>query len=640
MKNLYGCLIAFLVLIAASNAPAVVINEIRIDHTGTDTDEYFELKGTPNESLAGYTYIVIGDDGTGSGIIESVASLGALTIQADGYLAVHKATTTGACTGYDMDLTLNSENSDNVTHMLVTGFTGALNQDIDTNNDGVLDSTPWTTIEDCVAMVTATGPPGGDYVYCATTAGPDGSFVPGHILRCPDGTGNWAIGSFSNLCTFDTPGAANNCSNLPPTIFNVHHLPCAPTAAQTVDVLADVVDPNANVTSVRVYYKLEAAVSFDSVTASLSSGDTYEATLPAQIDQSRVVYYIGARDATGNFVKSPSTAPTATRDYRVGLQTIASIQSSTTADSCLSSTLFGKAVNVVGVVTHAPYEYSDDFFYIQSGIGPNSGIKVFAPDSSFVPNMGDSVRVSGYIDEFRCQTEVVVFTDCGTVLGTNRRVRARQLANLSDVNNEINESMLVTIAGPMTVATGFDTTNIGSEFKVGTGSNITYVGDDTFFPDLVGYTVVPTPGMVLDALTGIVATRRPNSTPARPDPTIILHLDPRRDNDVDRDYTDVGDDDLAVVRAFHLRQNAPNPFNPLTKIEFDIPAAGRARLEIYDAAGRVVRVLVDRDYAGPRRDSVVWDGRDDAGQVVSSGVYFYKLVAGDYAATRKMLLLK
>ncbi len=59
------------------------------------------------------------------------------SIQADGYLAVHKSGTVGDCSGYDVDLTLNFENSDNVTHLLVTGFTGTNGDDLDTDDDGV-----------------------------------------------------------------------------------------------------------------------------------------------------------------------------------------------------------------------------------------------------------------------------------------------------------------------------------------------------------------------------------------------------------------------------------------------------------------------------------------------------------------------
>lgn len=659
MKRIYCWLAAALTLAVAAGAQATpVINELRTDQVGTDTDEYFELAGNPGESLAGLTYIVIGDTPAGlSGVIESITDLNLLSIQPDGYLALYRTGDTPVCTGYDGSAAMTFENSDNVTHMLVSGFTGTANQDLDTNDDGVLDITPWTAIISSVGLVgpNPPNPAGGiEYVYSTTRVGPDGTFVPSHILRCPDRTGNFAMGSFSVVCTYDSPGAANNCSNLPPDVGNVKHSPCAPTAAQTVTISVDVADPNNNVTSVRVYYKLEAAATYDSIPATLASGVTYTATLPARPDQSRVLYYIGARDATSNYVKYPASAPTpttctatppatcATRDYRVGLQTISSVQSSTVADSCLSSTFKGKAVNVVGVVTHKKFEFSDNFFYMQSGIGPYSGIKIFGSDSTFVPQLGDSVRVAGYVDEFNCQTEVVMFADCATILGSNRRVRARALAQVSDIQQEQNESMLVTVQGPITVATANDSTNLGKEFKIGTGSNIAYVGDDTFFPDGIGYTVVPAPGMVLDAITGIVGYRRTNTTPApRPDPTILLRLEPRRDNDVDRDYTDVGDgDQVDVVKAFHLTQNTPNPFNPVTTIEFSVAHAGQVSLRIFDSSGKLVRTLLESAYAGPTAQRVTWDGRDDRGVTVGSGLYFYKLQAGDAVATRKMLLLK
>jgi hypothetical protein len=463
------------------------------------------------------------------------------------------------------------------------------------------------------------------------------------MQRCPNGVDtNNSANDFSALNR--TPKAANGCNSIPPTVQSLRYLPCFVTAAQTVTLTVNVTDENNDLTSVRAYYKLEAAANFDSLNMVAGPPGTYTATLPGQIDQSHVKFYVGARDATGNLTRNPSSAPGFTRSYRVGLQTIASLQVPSVSDSCSQSSQLDKAANVVGVVTHRKFEYSGNFFYIQNGIGPNSGIKVFTTvDSSFVPNMGDSVRVSGFIDEFNCTTELVLFADCGTTLGTNRRVRARQLANVSDIQLEANESMLVTVQGPITVATGFDGTNLGDEFKVGTGSNIAYVGDDTFFPDGIGYTTVPAPGMILDALTGIVGYRRVDTTTPGPreNQHIILRLEPRRDNDVDRDITDVGDgDELDVVKAFHLGQNNPNPFNPATTIEFSVPKAGHAVLRIYDGQGKIVRTLVDRDYVAAARDRADWDGRDDAGQLVSSGVYFYKLEAGDSVASRKMLLLK
>jgi hypothetical protein len=89
-----------------------------------------------------------------------------------------------------------------------------------------------------------------------------------------------------------------------------------------------------------------------------------------------------------------------------------------------------------------------------------------------------------------------------------------------------------------------------------------------------------------------------------------------------------------------LHQNVPNPFNPVTTISYDVPAGGGAvSLAVYDVAGRLVRTLVSGAQDEGRRQ-VSWDGRDGLGQAMSSGVYFYRLKAGDAVHTRKMLLLK
>jgi thiol-disulfide isomerase/thioredoxin len=92
--------------------------------------------------------------------------------------------------------------------------------------------------------------------------------------------------------------------------------------------------------------------------------------------------------------------------------------------------------------------------------------------------------------------------------------------------------------------------------------------------------------------------------------------------------------------TFALEQNFPNPFNPATTVRFSVPAgAENVALRILNVDGRVVRTLVDGDL-GPGPYSRVWDGRDDRGETVASGVYFMRLEAGDEVSTRKMTLLK
>jgi hypothetical protein len=98
----------------------------------------------------------------------------------------------------------------------------------------------------------------------------------------------------------------------------------------------------------------------------------------------------------------------------------------------------------------------------------------------------------------------------------------------------------------------------------------------------------------------------------------------------------------AAPSSLALGQNHPNPFNPQTAIPYTLPngsAPVHVRLSIHDVAGKVVRTLVDEAQAGGPRE-VVWDGRDDRGGPVSSGVYFYVLAAGGERRTRKLVLLK
>ena len=93
---------------------------------------------------------------------------------------------------------------------------------------------------------------------------------------------------------------------------------------------------------------------------------------------------------------------------------------------------------------------------------------------------------------------------------------------------------------------------------------------------------------------------------------------------------------------FALTQNYPNPFNATTTIAYMVPAGAAGaqhKLEIYDIQGRLIRTLVDRAAeAGSHR--VVWDGRDQGGQMVASGLYFYRLQAGSFMETRRLVLLK
>ena len=111
-----------------------------------------------------------------------------------------------------------------------------------------------------------------------------------------------------------------------------------------------------------------------------------------------------------------------------------------------------------------------------------------------------------------------------------------------------------------------------------------------------------------------------------------------------RDMADLGqlgiDDDFAgIAREFALYPNFPNPFNPETRIRFQLAENSDVKLMVYDVLGRKVRTLVsDRMDAG--HHVINWDGLNDAGTDVASGMYVYRIKAGDFIAHRKMLLVR
>jgi hypothetical protein len=102
------------------------------------------------------------------------------------------------------------------------------------------------------------------------------------------------------------------------------------------------------------------------------------------------------------------------------------------------------------------------------------------------------------------------------------------------------------------------------------------------------------------------------------------------------------DPDIRLPAAFALTQNYPNPFNPSTTIAFDVPSNGAGEtvtLTVYDIRGRLVSTLVERELE-PGHHTVSWNGRDERGRAVSSGIYLYTLRAAGETFTRKMTVVK
>ncbi|HPT72720.1 MAG TPA: T9SS type A sorting domain-containing protein, partial [Candidatus Cloacimonadota bacterium] len=99
------------------------------------------------------------------------------------------------------------------------------------------------------------------------------------------------------------------------------------------------------------------------------------------------------------------------------------------------------------------------------------------------------------------------------------------------------------------------------------------------------------------------------------------------------------DNQSAPVSVLSLGHNYPNPFNPSTTIEYSVPMTAKVKLRIYNIRGQLVKELVNQTVE-PGRYKAVWEGKNNAGHSVASGVYFYRIEANGKTITKKMLMLK
>lgn len=103
--------------------------------------------------------------------------------------------------------------------------------------------------------------------------------------------------------------------------------------------------------------------------------------------------------------------------------------------------------------------------------------------------------------------------------------------------------------------------------------------------------------------------------------------------------TGISDNSSQIPKAFALYQNYPNPFNPSTTIKYDLPRGSNVVLKIYNMLGQEIRTLINKHQTVGYK-SLTWDGKDNLGQLVSSGIYIYRLQAGTEIQSNNMLFLK
>ncbi len=421
----------------------------------------------------------------------------------------------------------------------------------------------------------------------------------------------------------------------PPIISSARYSPTPPTAADNLIFSADFSD-NGSITRAMLYYSLDNGGTYDSTAMSNIGGTQYEANLGAFPNGTEIDYHFEATDNDGFDGQAPSIGD---YDLYVGFQTIVDIQSSMGASSD-TSIYNGSPTNVGGIVTVAPGVFADNIFCIQNNwtISPaNHGIWVFS-GGSLVGQIaaGDSVEICGDVDEFYNLTQIRMhFTDAYTSYGNVGQLPAYDLSTTDLPTtgpgvpsiSEQWEGVLVMM--PNSVVTN-SSAGFGQYYIDNTdprNTQETLVDDDA---RISGLSYEPALGDSV-SIRGVVTFSY--------DEYKIL---PRFDGDIlPYDPADaVGVQVGAGSFGFALHQNAPNPFaGRSTRIGFALPQAAGASLRVFDVQGRLVRTLVN----GPVEAGshvVDWNGLNENGREVSTGVYFYRLEAEEKQLTKKMILLR
>lgn len=409
----------------------------------------------------------------------------------------------------------------------------------------------------------------------------------------------------------------------PPRVGDVRYNPIPPSNASATTISA-VFEDNVDITSATLHWSLAPITTHPSgtpvtMTESARYEGTWTADIPAQVNGTRVYYYVEGTDGTMD-VERPSAG---SYSYYTGVETIYNVQYVPPGgDASPMDTL---AVNVEGYVTAEPGLYNDNTFFIQDATGVFNGIMVYDRSGTVSFERGDYVVCCGEVNEYYGQTQIELHFSEGAQLATppargdmvDPVVISETYDLQSVVGGEQYESVFV-IAEDCTV--------VDEDLGYGEWSitNST-AGNACIVADYAAYDYVPQNGdnVYVRGIVFYVFSE--------------YKIEPRGNEDIAANPVGVTEDYFGG--KFGLAQNMPNPFNPKTAIAFTLSQPSDVRLEVYDVIGRRITTLVDAHMvAGPHR--VYWDGRTADGERAASGVYFYKLVAGDEETSRKMVLLK
>ncbi|MCH7612302.1 MAG: lamin tail domain-containing protein [Candidatus Marinimicrobia bacterium] len=425
----------------------------------------------------------------------------------------------------------------------------------------------------------------------------------------------------------------------PPTLSDVSRDPCTPSTTNAVTVTA-VIEDNSAIASAAIMYAVNGG-SYSSASMTLGTDNTWTGTIPATgTDGARVDYYITATD-DGSEQDSPKTS-TYPYDIEVsqhgyltyaggGINDISDIQYTSWPGG--DTPYNGCEVTVTGIITADTAQYNSDYgaYVLQSASAVWSGIVFDGWDDTELTR-GDEVTITGTVEEYDPEWHFKYDNNTKLInissLTTNSTGNSIVPISVSTADLNVDADEVESYEGCLVTLSNVTVSSANSyDWSIVDDSGVECLIDDDM-ANMAAFNFLSglAEGTTLSSVTGIF-----NFSFG----TYKIQI---------RDLADLGglginDDFDGITREFALYPNYPNPFNPETRIRFQLAKHSDVKLMIYDVLGRNVRTLVsDKMDAG--HHVINWNGLNDQGANVASGMYIYRIKAGDFIAHRKMLLVR
>ncbi len=444
-----------------------------------------------------------------------------------------------------------------------------------------------------------------------------------------------------------------------PNITNIIRDPVIVGFGTSVNITAQIVDDDGTVTSAKLFYRKNLESDIEVIMNDLGS-NTWSATIPAQNDSCVINYFVQAEDDSSLVTLYPSDTTHNRYFYLVtdhSEVTIQDVQFSPFGGGY--SGYNGYSVTVSGVVTADTTDIegnetgtqSNPQVYIQNGQGPWSGIHIYGTEATN-RSRGDNVTVTGPVYENFGVTQIgdnntgatVVLNSTGNPLPPPQILSTSEIDAIGDggVQAEQWEGVLIRYNNVTVTDENADGDPGPDE---GSGGNRNYgdilvsdAGNSSTRVDLqdgthsyhnfwfAGMDSIPNyvrEGNTFESITGILWYS-----------FSYYKLIPRKNDDFVGWVTNVNNED-GLPNKYTLSQNYPNPFNPSTRINYTLPVEGNVTLKIFNVLGEEVRILVNNELQSSGKHTLDFNASG-----LPTGVYLYRLQAGDFVQVKKMMLLK